>query len=388
MIQAKIAELESPRIERVQDLLRSNGLRITILLPPHRPGEQGKSMAALLKTSLQDVAQQLAARKIAEPVASDLLEPLRELTEDEEFSGGSRFGRAIFRSRDVFQQFDLLAPVKAQCIVGNYFQIRPILADLHLPPEFYLLKLSKKDVELMRCSNLHAERVRLPKGVPETLEEALAFKQPDHDLENHSSAGASIGAMRGVRFGTGSARETQYAYLADFYRMVDRGIFELLHTGSVPLVLAGVDEDTAAYRMIHTYPNLLSQSIHGSSNGSLSEQDLLQQAYSIVRAEHVDRMAASLVEWKERLAPARFTTDLDTILMAAKDGRVDKLYINESAQTTGHLPGAGPGERRNRGEDDLLNVAAVETILHGGLAFALPANKMSEGAPVAAVFRY
>jgi hypothetical protein len=194
--------------------------------------------------------------------------------------------------------------------------------------------------------------------------------------------------MRGIRFGTGAGRESQYAYLADFYRKVDRGIADLLHGRNAPLILAGVDEDTAAYRMIHTYPNLLSQSIHGSPSGPWSEQDLLQQTYSIVRAEHVDRTAASLVEWKERLAPARFTTDLDTILAAASDGRVDKLCLDESAQRNGRLPEANHGARGNGEQEDLLNVAAVETILHGGAAFGLPANKMPEGAAVAAVFRY
>jgi hypothetical protein len=386
MTQANVTELELPRLDRVQGLLRSDGPRITIILPPYRPGEPGKSMAALLKTYLQELPAEFVARRIPEPVAVDLLRPLQERTGDEEFSRGSHFGRAIFCSRDVFQQFELFAPVKGQCTVGGYFQIRPILSDLHLSPEFYLLKLSKKGVELVRCANLRTETVKLPKGVPETLDEALAFKPPDHDLENRSAAGPSPGAKRGIRFGTGSGHETQQAYVSDFYKMVDRGIVELLHGGNAPLVLAGVDEDTAVYRIVHTYPNLLSQSIHGSPSGR-SEEDLLQEAYSIVRAEHIERIAASLVEWKERLAPARFTTDLEAILGAATEGRVEKLYIDESAARTGRLTDLS-GTPWNRGEEDLLNAAAVETILHGGAAFGLPANKMQDGAAVAAVFRY
>jgi hypothetical protein len=387
MTEAKVTKLEAPRLELVQELLRSNGIRISILLPPYRPGEQGKSMAALLKTDIQNVLQQFTARRIPEPVTLELLKPLQQLTEDEEFSEGSRFGRALFRSRDVFQQFDLPGVVKPLCVVASYFQIRPILGDLQLPPEFYLLKLSQKNVELKRCADFHLETVKLPKGVPETLDEAMAFKQPDHDLENRSAAGASTGAMRRIRFGTGSGRETQHTYIADFYKMVDRGIAELLHTSEPPLILAGVDEDTAAYRTTHTYPNLLSQSIHGNLKGSVSEQELLLQAHSIVRAEHLDRAAASLVESREHLAPARFTTDLATILRAAAEGRVDKLFIDESAQKIGRSPDANHGGRSNQ-EEDLLNVAAVETILHGGMAFALPANKVPEGAAVAAVFRY
>ena len=386
MIEAKVTPSEPLRIERVQDLFRSSGPRITILLPPYRPGEQGKPTAALLKSHLQQVTQQLAARKIAEAVTRDLLSPLEELTRDADLLGGTHFCRAIFRSRDLFQQFDLLGPVAPQCVVGSYFHVRGILNDLHLPREFYLLKLSKKNVELLRCADLRAERVSLPKGVPETMEEAMAFKQPDHDLVNRSSAGVSAGEMRGVRFGTSSDRERQRTHLADFYKIVERGINELLHAGRAPLVLAGVDEDTAAYRMIHTYPNLLSQSIHGSPNGSFPEQDLLEQAYSIVRADQIDRSAKALLEWRERLAPARFSMELNTILRVSGEGRIDKLYVSESAQALGAPP--DQGARSSRGEEDLLNVAAAQTIQHSGQAFALPAHRVPEGAPAAAVLRY
>ena len=387
MIEAKVTPTEPLRLERVQGLLRFNGPRITILLPPYRPGEQGKSMSVILKSYLQDIPRELAQRRVSAPITDELIKPLEELTKDDEFLAGSRFSRVIFRSRDLLQQFDLLGPVKPQFIVGNYFQVRPLLADLHSPSEFYLLKLTKKNIELLRCANFRAEKVKLPKGVPDTLEEAMPFERPDHDLENRSSPGASVGTMRGVRFGTGTDREKERSHIADFYRLVDRGIAELLHHGKAPLVLAGVDEDTATYRMIHSYPNLLSQSIHGSPNAPVSDQDLVEQGYAIVRAELLDRTAASLMEWKERLAPARFSTDLDTVLHASVEGRIDKLYVDESAQRTGVFSDRGEGAQGS-GEEDLLNIAAVQTLLHSGVAFELPAGKMPDHAVVAAVFRY
>jgi hypothetical protein len=388
MIETKVKEPELPRFESIQGLFQSDGPRITILLPRYQPGAQGKSMTGLLKTYLRDLTHQLTTLKVAEPVIAGLLKPLQDLSEDEQSASGSRLGRVIFRSRDVFQQFDLLGPVAARFMLGAYFQIRPILSDLYLPPEFYVLKLSKKSVELRRCAHLRSQTVELPKGVPQTLDEALAFEPPDHDLENRSACGVSSGAMRGIRFGTGSGRESQPAHLADFYRIVDRGIVTLLHSGNPPLILAGVGEDTAAYRMINTYLNLLSHSIHGSPNQSLTEPDLLQHAYSIVRAERVGRTAASLAELNERLSPARFTSDLDTILGAAAEGRVDKLYIDADAQIKGRLPSTTPSPRWNGAEEDLLNVAVVEAMLHGGFAFELPANKMPDGATISAVFRY
>ena len=390
MIEVKVSAVESFGLENMQELVKASGPCITVLLPAYRPGAQAKSMAAILKTNLQEAARQLALRKISEAVVTDLLDPLAQLTQDEEFLAGSRWGRAIFRSSDILRQLTLIGPVNQALTVGACFNLRPILAELHLPAEFYLLQLSKKRVDLFHCHHLQAERVGLPSGIPETLEEALAFKPPDHDLENRASAGASTGAMRGVRFGTGSGRETQHTYLSDFYKAVDRGVSERLNGSNAPLVLAGVHEDAAIYRMINTYPVLLSRSISGSPSGSTSakENEVVEQAYWIVRSDRAEKASARLAELKERTSPARFSVHLEPVLQAAAEGRVDRIYIDESAQRLGLFADSKHGGQSNWGEEDLLNRAAVETILHGGLAFALPNSGMPDDAAVAAVFRY
>ncbi|HTS46325.1 MAG TPA: hypothetical protein VMH05_00190 [Bryobacteraceae bacterium] len=370
-----VPTLETLRPEKIAELAGSPAPCVTILLPPYRPGETGKSMSAMLRTFCQDIERQLTARRIAQPEVTDLVEPLLRLTEAPQFQAGSHWGRAIFRSPEVFTILDGIETVKPGVTVGSCFEIRPVLADLHLPAEFYLLKLSQKAVELWRYASLRAQRVDLPRGVPQTLDEALAFKPPDHDLENRSTAGSSTGSMRGVRFGTGSARENAHTYVADFFKAVDRGIRELVHSGDAPLVLAGVDEDTALYRSVSGYQRLLKETIHGSINSPFSEDQLLERAYAIVRSDATERAVASLMELKERMAPARFSTDLDTILGAAADGRVGWLYINQHA-------------RVDRDNEDLLNRAAIETLRQRGLAFSLPAAKMPDGSAVAAVFRY
>ncbi len=387
MMEAKVSALESLQLEKIHELVRSPGPCVTLLLPPYRPGEQAKPISALIKSNIQEVARQLAERNIPETVTRELTDPLEQLAGDPDLSGGFHWGRAIFRSPDMLCQFALTEFVKPAVHVGGCFDIRPILPELHLPAEFYLLKLSKKGVQIFRCSGLHAEALRLPAGVPETLDEALAFKQPDHDLENRASAGSSVGAMPGVRFGTGSGRETQQTYLADFYKAVDRGVRELLGPVSdAPLVLAGVDEDTVLYRIINRYPNLLARRIHGTP--AAAPLEILREAYGIVRADCVERAARALMDSKERVAPTRFVTGLSAILRAAVEGRVARLYIDQAARMFGVFESIRRGDRWNSGEEDLLNIAAVETILQGGLAFALPTGRIPDGAPAAAILRY
>ena len=380
--------LDLLRMEHMAELLRHPGPCLTLRMPPYIPGAQSKSTAMLLNTYIQDATRYLGDCKVPGSAIVDLLDPLRELGEDPELSEGSHWGRAIFRSPDVFRQFHLAEPAGAALTIGSCFEIRPILAELHLPLQFYLLKLSKERVEVLRCADLRIESVELPKGMAATLQEMLAFKPPDHDLENRSAAGSSTGAMRGVHFGTGSGRETQHTYLSDFYKAANRGVNDLLKDGKPPLMLVAVEEHTAMYRALNTYPNLLAQNIHGSPDSFLQEADLMRRGFAIIRAAGMERAVKELAESRERVAPVRFSTDLNSILRAAVEGRVDRLYIDEYARRYGVFQRLAEVNHQTWGSEDLLNLGAVETILHNGQAFAVPDGAIPDGAVLAAVFRF
>jgi Bacterial archaeo-eukaryotic release factor family 3 len=378
------------RGETLRDLLRTEGPCITVILPPYRPGEPGKPAAAILKTGLQEAASKLAARKIAKPLIEELLEPLHQLAHEEESLAGSGLARAILRCRSVFRQVDLPVPPTpaTACAVGDCFWIRPLLKSLAVPEKIYVLDLTRKSVALLACGLQSATPVELPKGTPRTLDEAMNFDAPDHDLMNRSSAGPSTGAMRGVQFGTGRGREAQRAHLHDFYNAVDRGVNEVLRSQQSPLVLAGVEEDVAAYRSVNLYPHLVEKSIPAGAGEPLVSSHISRQARDAVLFDLERRAELRAGELRERFAPARFSTDLDAILRAAAEGRVSDLYLDENGQRTGNFQGKVFGGHANWQDEDLLNVAAVETLLSGGAVYPLPSHAMPRGAVAAAMFRY
>jgi len=114
----EVSTLESLRLEHVQELLRSSGPCITILLPPYRRGGQEKSTATILKSDIQEVVRQLTEVKLPDPDIADLLAPVHELCRNPELAGGSHWGRAIFRAAGVFRQFQLAEPVEARSTVA------------------------------------------------------------------------------------------------------------------------------------------------------------------------------------------------------------------------------------------------------------------------------
>ena len=375
----------------IKDLVSTAGPCITVILPPYRPGEPGKPAAAVLKMDLQEAAKKLAARKIAQPLTDELLEPLHQLSHEEGSLAGSGFARVIFRSQGVFRQFELTIPPSPEqaCAVGDCFCIRPVLKSLAAPEKVYVLDVGRKSVTLLACGASQVSRVQLPTGTPQTLEQALGFDAPDHDLMNRSSAGPSTGAMHGVQFGTGYGREAEHAHLHDFYRVIDRAVNELLRPQQAPLILAGVEEDTAIYRSINTYPNLVEQSIAGSMQGSsMTPAVISRNAHDIAQSSFEQRAALRMAAARERFAPARFSVDLDAILRAAAEARVSDLYLDENGQRIGAFEGKIFGGHANWHNEDLLNVAAVETLLGGGAVYSLPSHLMPDGAVAAAAFRY
>lgn len=372
------------------ELASTAGPCITVILPPYRPGEPGKPAAAILKTDLQDAAEKLAARKVAQPLIEELLEPLRQLSQEEGALAGSGSARAIFRAPGTFRQFELrFPPTPAQaCIVGDCFSIRPILKSLAVPEKIYVLDVSRKSVALLACRANDVSRVELPKGTPQTLEEVLGFDAPDHDLVNRSAAGPSTGAMQGVQFGTGYGREAEHAHLHDFYRAVDRGVNQLLRASEAPLILAGVEEYMNFYRSVNTYPDLVDQGISGSAGEAITRARILHQAQDIALFSYERRAALRMEAAKERSTPARFSVDLDGILRAAAEARIMDLYLDENGRKVGAFEGKIFGGHGNWHNEDLLNVAAVETLLGGGTVYSLPTHAMPGGAVAAATFRF
>lgn len=389
MIATKLT-LETPSKESLTELVQATGPCVTLFLPPYRPGESAEAPATLLKTHIHAAAKKLASRRISAPLIGELLEPLDRLSQDEGALGGSGCTRAIFRSQAIFRQFELHAAGSSEqdCTVGDCFFIRAMLLSLALPATVYVLEVTKKSVSLLACGFTKITRIQLPRGTPQTLDEAMGFDPPDHDLMNRSAAGPSIGTMRGVQFGTGSGRETQHSYLHDFYRTVDRGVNELLRSTQAPLILCGVDQDTTIYRSISACPSLLKQGIHGSPGAALSDAHMLRQVHDSVRFDVERRRALQMVVAKERLGPGRFSTDIDVIIRAAVEGRVSDVYLDENGRRMGTFAGRVFGGSTNWHDEDLLNVAAVETLRRSGAVYALPTHLMPGGSVAAAAFRY
>jgi len=79
-------------------------------------------------------------------------------------------------------------------------------------------------------------------------------------------------------------------------------------------------------------------------------------------------------------------------VLAAHHGRVDVLFVALGVQMWGNFdPSTNTvhvHQDSEPGDEDLLDLAAVQSILNGGTVYAVELEQVPEHAPLAAVFRY
>ena len=347
-------------------------------------------LAARIGNVIREMEKRLSAIPMKPLQVTDLVEPIRSMATALERDREWSIGLALFRSPDQFRYFFLRELPTEFVTVAERFQIRPLLAVVSRDQLFYVLALSQKHVRLFRCTYQGKQELQLRRLAPDNLHVWLNNRIPDHVLDNRAIAGPSVGSMKGVVFGTSTDRERKDEYLSHFFNQVDQGVHHFLLRETAPLILAGVETEMSIYRKVNTYSHLLDKAIPGAPE-KLSPADLHDRAIEIIRESHSAPLQKVLNEFSDFRDRKRVALRMDEVLERASEGRVSDLLIREDAVYLGvchdsdQLMPAGSFETRL---EDLLNLAALQTVKHRGQAFSLKAHEMPDRLDVAAFLRF
>ncbi len=355
---------------------------ITITVPIPTPF----GISTRLKNAVRSVEKQLAARAQPATIAS-LLEPIYELTRSAETAGIWSNGLIVFRSPDAFRYFSLSGRVPESERVEERFQVRPLLAALTREQRFHLLALSRQRIRLWHCTQHRVQEASMQGTVPQDMRAWLNTRQPDHLLKNRSTIGPSTGAMKGVSFGTNADRDREDEYVAHFFKEIDKGVNLLLRNDRAPLVLVGVDSELAAYRRVNTYPRLLEKEVHASADG-LSDRELHTRAMEAILEVRSEMLESALSDFQKYRGAGRVTFDGGEAVKAAWEGRVADFFFSQAAEARGTWNEARSESEAGSHSEDLLNAAALQTVLHGGRAFMLEGSDHVMPGDIAAVLRF
>jgi len=360
---------------------------VSVFMPMHRSGPETQQDPIRLKNLIREAEERLIARGLRAPEAKELLGPAEKLLQDGLFHQHQSDGLAMFLSPEVFRTYMLPFVFKELVIVTDRFHIRPLLPLLSGDGRYYILALSQNKVRLLQGTHYSVNEVSLadvPKNLAETLRDDDSWKE----LQMHSALSGGQGTFSSVTHGSEVDSKEN---IKRYFRRIDKGLHELVRDERVPLVLAGVDYLHPIYKEVNTYPHLMEAGVGGNPE-RLSAKELHAQSWTVIRPYFQKAQQEAVNRYKEFASSGRASNRVRKIILAASHGRIELLFVIPDLQQWGTFdPGTDEihlHKKEKTGDEDLLEFAAIQTLLNGGTVYMVGAEKMPDTDPLAAVFRY
>jgi hypothetical protein len=348
-----------------------------------------------LRNQIREVENCLHLSNISSSQLENLLEPLHALLTVKEFWQHPSDGLAIFRSPNVFRFYHAPYSFKEQVVVTRHFYLKPLLPFLTNDGRFYILALGQNEVRLLECTHYSVSEVALPEAVPESLANALTYDSSDNQVSYHSSSSGALGGRGGRRaaifYGQGVGIDDTKENLLRSFQQVDRGLHELLHEETAPLVLASAEYLLPTYREANTYPHLLVQGVTGNPD-KIKAEALREQAWTIMGPYLLKVQQEAAAKYRDYAGSNQASHTVREIIPAAYYGRVESLLVAIDQEQWGVFDPVRKTLHVHKdarfGDDDLLDMAATQTLLHHGAVYAVEQTEMPDKTPIVAVFRY
>jgi hypothetical protein len=372
------------------DLLsHRGGPHVSIYIPTERAGPQTRENPIRFKNLVTRAIDELIWGGMRPTEARDLLAPARALESDYEFWQRQSDGLATYIAPGFFAQHSLPIRFAEVMTVGERFHVRPLLELFAEDAYFYLLAISLGDVRVFRCSRFGEQELSVD-GLPKDIDDALWPDDPEKQQQFRRTRTAQSGSTL-LTSDSETYQQELKEHARQYFRIVDRALQKLLRDESAPLVLASVEYLQPVYAEANTYAHLWPEGVRGNPEGA-SPDELRAKAWELVApalaAEH--RRA---IERFQTLQGTGLTSDrVEEIAREAARGRVEALLYRRDGEAWGHVAdGAETVELhggRRMGDEDVIDFAAVQTLLNGGKVHVLDGGEMPADAVAVAVYRY
>ncbi|MCJ7622523.1 MAG: hypothetical protein MUO76_03395 [Anaerolineaceae bacterium] len=369
---------------------------VSIYMPTHRTGVETQQDPIRMKNLLSEAEKRLSDQGFGARDVQKMLEPASKLLQASYFWQHQSDGLAIFLSGDSAHTYRLPLSFEELVMVDDHFYIKPLLPLITGDGQFYILALSQNEIRLLNCTRYGVSEVNTGQLVGD-LDEANAFDGHQASLQIHSSgtAGGITGSHAVTFHGQGGGSdESAKNDLLRYFHLVEDSLTEFLQGDRVPLVLAGVEYLLPIYKEANTYPYMIDMVIKGNPD-LVSTDELHKSAWEIIRP-HFQIAQEEAFAFYQQLAGQKSKRAVDTlekILPAAIQGRVETLFVAAGMQQWGVIiPVTNEIEIHDQpelGDDDLLDLAAVQTYLKGGKVYIMEQGNLPSGDnSAAAVLRY
>jgi len=370
-------------------LPRHSGWCVSLYMPTHPKGRATEQDPIRFRNLLRQAEERLLEKGLRSPDVREMLKPAQALSEKPGFWRHQSDGLALFFTPDTIHSYRVPLPFEELVVISDRFHLKPLLPLFASDGHFYILALSQNQVRLLEGTRHRVDEIDL-EDMPESMAEALQYERFEKHLQFHTGTPSAVGARAAVFHGHAASDEVKARILRWFHK-IDDELPALLAGGRSPIVLAGVEYLFPLYNEANTYPHLLEKGILGNPE-TLSPEELHAQAWPLVEPVFMQAQEEAVALYKQLRGTGRTTADVREAVVAAHHGRVDALLVAVGVQVWGRFDPTtdtvhlhdGP----EPGDEDLLDLAAIQSILNGGAVYAVEPDQVPDHAHLAAVFRY
>jgi hypothetical protein len=379
-----VADIDPISMRDVASLGAVEGPCVSLFLPTHRFGPETTTQDPLRLRNLIGAARSaLSEAGIERRVIDEIVNPVSSLVDDTSFWQHQAGGLAVFSGRGRFERYRVTRSLAEEVTVAGSFRVRPLLASVPGDHSCFVLAVSQNAVRLFEATS-NTMRWLDAESIPDSMTAALAFEDPERQLQSHSVGGGDM-----AFHGHGMGAEIEKDAVERFLRAVDRGVIDALGDARDPLVLACDESYLPIYQSVTRYPNIAAEAIAGNAEHR-SPAELHAGAWRILQPQIAAETAASIARYQSAVGTGNTADTITEIVSAAREGRVAQLFVIDGAPVWGHIDEQGNVSMVNEesiNDEDLVDRAVFETLAHNG-EVVVTAPETLEAHAAAALLRY
>lgn len=355
---------------------------ISIYIPTHRAGEetlQGQDRIKL-KTQLKQVKIKLENKGLTPKEIEELVSPINELINDSEFWRHQSDGLAIFLSENIFKKYTIPIYFEEFNYVSDEFYLKSLMPLFNGDGMFYLLTLKGDDVKFYEGTRHTIIEVITPDEVPSRLEDVVGYDFEQKNLQFRS--GQQGDNKSGMYHGSGEGKAEELNEMKRYFRAVNNGILKMIHKDqNPPLVLCCLDFQYPIYKDVNTYKNLYDKHISGNPEDKDLNQ-LHEESWKLLKPYFTKTKNEKLDLYQEYIGTGKASADVNMIIKAAVEGRIDTLFIQNGAEIFGDYDTMNQVSdiqtKQTENNISLLNLIAIKVFEKEGSIYILEEDEMPD----------
>lgn len=378
-------ELLTPKTFR-QLIHHENGPCLSIAIPAHRTGKEVKQDAIRLKNMIKQARS--CASDIHKQSLERLAEPVETVIERQDFRKPGCDGLAFFSSDDLFLSYCLPGGCGEISMVADHFYVKPLIPVIAENNPYYLLSLHQHGVRFYQGDRFRLKEIDLP-GLPHHISDVLQYDDPERQIQFHTGTARPSGKRAAMFHGQGVGVDDSKSNIRRFFQEINRVVSRYLDSRKTPLIVAAVESLFPVYREVNTCPHLVHEWIDCHPQ-SQKESDLVRRAGEIL-ASRFNQIKQEALEQFYALNESQTAYRIEPVLLLAYEGRINTLFADPNSMHWGqyemNTEKAEIHEQRERGDVDLLNLAMLYTLRHGGQVIPATGDEIPGKTEVAAALK-